>query len=51
MTDRAKQLTLCSPDIPYKNERRSNPPLRGIVLVVAAYMYVAARSLQGLRKW
>ncbi len=31
-------LTCQSPDIPYQNDKRKNPPLRGFFLVVAAYL-------------
>ena len=30
-----------SPDIPYRNDRKSNPALRGPILVVCAYMCVS----------
>lgn len=31
-------LTSPRPDVPYRNDRKSNPPLKGLILVISAFL-------------
>lgn len=35
-----KLLNILRPDVRYKNERKDNPALRGLNLVIAAFLFV-----------
>ncbi len=39
-------LNLLRPDVRYNNERKSNPALRGVNLVVAAFLFVVLPLLE-----
>ena len=39
-------LNILRPDVEYKNEKKSNPALRGVTLVVAAFLFVVLPLLE-----
>lgn len=40
----SQSLNLLRPDVRYKNEKKNNPALRGLTLVVAAFLFVVAST-------